>query len=160
MKKQVLIFDCDGVLVDSSHRYKLLDNGKIDLAHWRANEHLCGNDSLLPMADYYKQELKNPNSLVIVATAREMKKPDFDFFRDVLGMPHYLIYRKQGDNRKGAEMKFKGLRKVMNLRQFKPAFANIHIFEDNTEYLKGMVDNFYTLGYNAKGYYIPSKQGH
>lgn len=32
-----IMFDLDHTVIDSAHRTRYLANGKIDLAHWRAN---------------------------------------------------------------------------------------------------------------------------
>ena len=37
MIKKIKIYDLDGTLLDSSHRYRAV-GGKIDLAHWREND--------------------------------------------------------------------------------------------------------------------------
>ena len=118
MIKKIAIFDMDGVLVDSSWRYRVskVDNTKIDLQYWRDNEKA--------------------------------------FIDNKLGKPNAIIYRKDNDNRGGAEMKIKGLKKLLSLKQFKD-IKDITVFEDNAKYLKAICDYF-----KCKGVYIPSNQGH
>ena len=71
MIRKVEIFDMDGTIVDSTHRYRTMPCGtKIDLEYWRANEYRAMEDKLLPLADYYKECLANPNVYVILANAR------------------------------------------------------------------------------------------
>ena len=56
--KHLAIFDIDGVLLCSQHRFKTLitNSGaeKFDLDHWRANSHKAMQDTPLPHAEIYK----------------------------------------------------------------------------------------------------------
>lgn len=155
MIKTIHIFDMDGTIVSSLHRYKLAENGKIDLAYWIENckPEMIEKDSLLPHAALYKALLKDPTAYVVIATARFMQQADFDFVKKNLGMPDKIIYRHEKNNHmKGAEMKIAGLRFLKNLKQFKNAIA--YFYEDNKEYLYP-VANFL----NAQAIYVPSEQG-
>ncbi len=154
--RKVSIYDMDGTIVDSSHRYRTItENGKtrIDLEYWRANEYRAMDDGLLPLASQYMDELRDPSVYVIIATARVMHAPDWQFVREILGEPDYLISRRDGDTQSGGSLKIKGLQKFFNLRQFRRADAVF--YEDNTSYLKAVCDHF-----QIRGVYIPSKQGH
>lgn len=154
MIKRVSIYDMDGTIVCSLHRYRTMPCGtKIDLEYWRANEHRAYDDSLLPLAKRYQADLIDPNCYVIIATARVLGDADRAFIRDKLGEPDYLISRKAGDNVSGSILKIRGLTKFFNLRNFKNAAFTF--YEDNTSYLKAVCDKF-----NITGVYIPSKQGH
>lgn len=151
--KKIAIYDMDGTIVCSMHRYRTID-GKIDLQYWRDNEYLAGNDSLLPLAEQYKAELADNNTFVIIATARVLNQPDIDFINNILGKPDYIISRKNGDNRSGGLLKVLGLKKLFSLKQF-TKIKDIVFYEDNTSYLKTVCDFF-----KIKGVYIPSNQGH
>ncbi len=157
MKMRVAIYDMDGTIVDSRHRYRTVKdangNEKIDLAFWRENEHRAYDDSLMPLAAQYKADLADPNCYVIIATARVMGDADWKFVRDKLGMPDYFISRKNGDGISGGTRKVRGLRKFFNLKQFKNAKAVF--YEDNVSYLKAVCDAF-----GITGVYCPSLQGH
>ncbi len=153
---KIAIYDMDGTIVDSSHRYRTItENGKtrIDLDHWRENEYRAMDDGLLPLADQYMQDIADRDTFVIIATARVMNDPDWQFVREVLGAPNYFISRKAGDTQSGVTLKIKGLQKLANLRQFDMSKAVF--YEDNASYLKGVCDHF-----NCRGVYIPSVQGH
>ena len=50
MIKRIVTYDLDGVLVDTSARYRNLPNGSIDLEYWRANCHRVNSDKLLPLS--------------------------------------------------------------------------------------------------------------
>lgn len=153
---RVSIYDMDGTIVDSSHRYRTItdENGeRIDLAYWRENEYRAMEDTLLPMAKQYQADLSDPNCYVIIATARVMNEPDWKFVDTQLGMPDYFISRPKDSNVSGKILKINGLAKFFNLVNFKD--ADFTFFEDNVEYLKAVCDRF-----GIRGVYIPSVQGH
>jgi hypothetical protein len=154
--KRIAIYDMDGTIVDSLHRYRTLECGtKIDLDYWRANEHKAYSDSLLPMAEQYKADLNDPECYVIIATARIIREEDLRFIIDKLGMPNHIISRKEGSSISGGILKINGLKKFFNLKNFRNAWNNAVFYEDNTSYLKAVCDYF-----NIRGVYVPSKQGH
>ena len=155
--KRLAVYDMDGTIVDSSHRYRTIKNQdgseRIDLDFWRKNEPLAMLDSLLPMAEQYRQDLQDEECYVIIATARVMNGPDWQFVREILGEPDFFISRKPNDNRSGKEMKISGLQKFFNLKNFRNADAVF--YEDNVSYLKAVCDKF-----KIRGVYVPSNQGH
>jgi len=151
--KKIVIYDMDGTIVCSLHRYKTIDN-KIDLAYWRENQYKAFDDSLLPLVEQYKSDLINPDVYVIIATARVLNQPDIDFINIKLGKPDYIISRKDNDSRSGGLLKILGLKKLFSLKQFQKV-KDIIFYEDNTSYLKAVCDYF-----SITGVYIPSKQGH
>lgn len=150
--KRVSIYDMDGTIVCSKHRYRTIAD-KIDLSHWRENQHLAMNDSLLPLAEQYKLDLADPECYVIIATARVMNGPDYQFVKEILGQPDYIVSRTEGDSISGGMLKINGLAKFFNLKNFRGAVATF--YEDNATYLKTVCDRF-----NIRGVYIPSCQGH
>jgi hydroxymethylpyrimidine pyrophosphatase-like HAD family hydrolase len=155
--KKVKIYDMDGTIVDSTHRYNTIKdingNEKIDLDFWNANMHLAYEDKLLPLADQYKRDITDKEIYVIIATARVLRDADYRFISEKLGKPNYIISRKDGDNISGGTLKINGLKKFFNLKNFKNAAFTF--YEDNTTYLKAVCDYF-----NITGVYIPSNQGH
>ncbi len=154
--KHVAIYDMDGTIVDSSHRYRTItdESGtRIDLDYWRENEHRAMDDGLLPMFAQYEKDLADPETYVIIATARVMNEPDWQFVKEILGEPDYFISRKAGDSVSGKTLKINGLAKFFNLINFKD--ADFVFYEDNVSYLKAVCDRF-----NIRGVYIPSVQGH
>lgn len=153
---KVSIYDMDGTIVDSLHRYRTIvdDNGeRIDLGYWRENEYRAMDDTLLPLAQQYKEDLRNENCFVIIATARVLRAADNEFISKVLGEPDYIISRMDGDTISGGKLKIAGLAKFFNLKNFKD--AEFTFYEDNVQYLKAVCDRF-----NIRGVYVPSKQGH
>ena len=155
--RKVSIYDMDGTIVDSSHRYRTItdQNGqvKIDLDFWRENEYRAMEDGLLPLAEQYMRDIQDPECYVIIATARVMHEPDYQFVNEILGKPDYLISRKDGDTISGGKLKVNGLAKFFNLKSFQN--AEFTFYEDNATYLKTVCDRF-----NIRGVYIPSVQGH
>lgn len=153
---RVSIYDMDGTIVDSSHRYRTIidENGeRIDLDYWRQNEYRAMDDGLLPLFSQYKADLADPSCYVIIATARVMNEPDNQFVREVLGEPDYIISRPKDSTISGKYLKINGLAKFFNLVNFRD--AEFVFYEDNIQYLKAVCDRF-----NIKGVYIPSVQGH
>jgi len=153
---KVSIYDMDGTIVDSSHRYRTIvdENGeRIDLDYWRENEYRAMDDSLLPMAAQYAADMANPSVFVIIATARVMHRSDWNFVKTQLGYPDYFISRAPDDCQSGKTLKINGLAKFFNLKWFRD--ADVTFYEDNVSYLKAVCDRF-----NIRGVYIPSKQGH
>jgi len=155
MIKEIHIYDMDGTIVCSMHRFKTLPNGKIDLNYWIENctPEKIAQDSLLPLAEQYQAQLSDPEIYVVIATARVIEAADLAYIKNVLGMPNRIVSRNgRGDTRKGADMKIAGLRFLNNLKQFKGAAK--HFYEDNKDYLYPVA-----TALNATPYFIPSKQG-
>ena len=153
---RVAIYDMDGTIVDSSHRYRTIidQNGeRIDLGYWQQNAHLAMEDKLLPLFKQYRADLADENCYVIIATARVMFDNDWEFVNEILFAPDYFISRKEGDTQSGTTLKINGLAKFFNLVNFKD--ADFVFYEDNVQYLKAVCDRF-----NIRGVYIPSVQGH
>jgi phosphoglycolate phosphatase-like HAD superfamily hydrolase len=156
MIKTVHIFDMDGTIVNSEHRYRLGEDGKIDLAHWIENckPEMIEKDTLLPHAALYKALLIDPTAYVVIATARYMTDADFEFVDENLGMPNKFVYRHaENTHMKGADIKIAGLRFLNNLKQFKNAIR--YFYEDNKEYLFPVAEKI-----KAQAIFVPSEQGY
>jgi len=155
MIEQIDVFDCDGVLVDSSHRYKNLSNGSIDIDYWIKNNtpEKVAKDTLLPHAALYRESLRDRLRYTIIATARQCAMHDLTFFRDRLGYPQKLIFRKEGDHRKDWLLKAMGLRRLLNLKQFH--HAPVTVWEDNPVTIENLKRLFPTWQFN----HVKSNQG-
>lgn len=158
MIKEIHIFDIDGTLVDSSHRYRTLYNGEkvtIDLDYWLENSHLFFNDSLLPLADTFKALNSRSDVYTIWITARgqEQVKQSQEWLFKNLGQPNKLFCRPNGHNGSGAKLKANQLKGFLNLRQFQNAERTF--YEDNPEYLNAVCSAI-----NAKPVYVQSNQGY
>jgi len=157
MLTRLNVWDMDGCIVDSSHRYRTIEGeNRIDLDYWIANEKYTYRDSLLPLASEYQRMLAIPSIYTVIATARIWCEQTQEFVSSKLGQPNAKFARRdRTDTRGGAELKIVGIRKLLNLRQFQ-SIQEIHIYEDNETYLRKMVDALP----NAIGHFHPSKQGH
>ena len=73
MFQRIHVYDLDGVLVDTSHRYRNLASGSIDLAYWLENrtEKNISRDKVLPLAKQYHADCLNPETYVVICTARQ-----------------------------------------------------------------------------------------
>ncbi len=148
------IFDLDGCLADSSHRYKLANNGKIDLAHWRKNSHKVMLDKPLPLIATYKAGLRCKHTTTVIATARTWCNNSSLWVLIHLGQPDILIHRRgENDKRGGAHMKINGINRLIDVAQF----DTINVFEDNKQYLNEIVGAFPK---QARAHFVPSNQGH
>ena len=156
MIKKIHVYDMDGTIVCSKHRYRTGPCGtKIDLAHWREHDiakHIK-NDSLLPLAEKYIQDVNNPEIYVVIATARVLKKADYDFIVKHLGIPDKIFGRLPKQTTSGAILKVKWLSIFRQLKQFRD--LPMVFFEDNIDYLKKVCNNLDSIGV-----YIPSQQGY
>jgi len=157
MIKHFHIFDCDGVLLDSTHRYRTMPCGtRIDLDYWIAGctPEKIWQDKVLPMAKHYADVLADAEHFVMIATARVCQQADFDSIAEKIGFPQSFAHRKAGDHQSGVTLKLTAIRRLLNLKQFQ-GLESITMYEDNQAYLDGVGD---AIG--AKKVYIPSNQGH
>jgi len=71
----IMIFDLDGTVVDTSHRYRDLPCGKIDLDYWFDNStpEKIALDKLLPLANVWRRYHAEGHTIV-VCTARSWER--------------------------------------------------------------------------------------
>jgi hypothetical protein len=96
--KQHVIYDLDGTLICSKHRYRSLDNGDIDLPYWiksntKAN---CFKDTLLPAIRTIRADHK-AGCNIIICTARVLSDHDYEFFGHV-NLPFDVMLSRPIDN--------------------------------------------------------------
>ena len=103
---QYKIWDLDGTVIDSSHRYSTLANGDIDLPRWIADNtrENIERDSLLPLARLMRSNYRQGDT-VIICTARVLGVYDHCFLADHGIKAQFILSRALGDNRGDAEMK-------------------------------------------------------
>jgi hypothetical protein len=160
MIKEIHIFDFDGTLVDSSHRYKTLvcEDGveRIDLEYWIANEHKAAEDQPIEHScQVFREVADNPEKYALIATARIWCGGADSVCEKANIKPNAIVSRAgREDTRGGAAIKVSYVKRLLNLKQFK-GVERIHIHEDNISYLKAIQKEF-----NAISHFYPSKQGH
>ena len=100
------IWDLDGTVIDSSHRYSTLPNGDIDLPRWIADNTRANieQDTLLPLARLMQSNHRQ-GDIVIICTARVLGVWDHCFLADHGIKAQFILSRALGDNRGDAEMK-------------------------------------------------------
>jgi len=100
------IWDLDGTVIDSSHRYSTLANGDINLPKWIADNTRKNieRDTLLPLARLMRSNYRQ-GDIVIICTARVLGVWDHVFLADHGIRAQFILSRGLGDNRGDAEMK-------------------------------------------------------
>jgi len=158
MVKEIHIYDLDGTVIDSSHRYRYVINADgwraIDFPFWRANRTKALEDKLLPLAKQYQNQRRNHEVFVVAATSRAMVEQEWLHVNNLLGMPDYMISRTEGDMQSGATLKISGLLEMFNKLPHLKSLPGF-FYEDNLSYLKAVCDEF-----KFNGIYVPSKQGY
>ena len=132
MIKNIVIFDLDQTVIDSSHRNPSNADGTINLEKYfklktRTN---IFKDKLLPLAKIFKQ-VKRDGNYVVIATARNMDHDDIDFLKanglvaDKILSRRWVVENDVPD----AQLKARKLQQLFNLKQFQN--ANKIMFEDS-----------------------------
>ena len=150
--QQLHIFDFDGTLVDSSHRYRLDPaTGQIDLDYWRENERLAYLDTPLPLVRKFRA-LKAQGHVCMIATAR-VWCVNAEKLCILNGIEYDALIARAGENdsRGGVELKLSGILPLFESR----LFESVHVYEDNPDYLAGLCKAL-----DAVPHFIPSNQGY
>ena len=100
------IWDLDGTVIDSSHRYSTLENGDIDLPRWIADNTRANieKDTLLPLSRLMQSNYRM-GDIVIINTARVLGVWDHCFLAENGIKAQFILSRAIGDNRGDAELK-------------------------------------------------------
>ena len=159
--KKLVLWDIDGVLLDSSWRYRTQINPEgrevIDLDYWKREAARGGAwfDTPLPHADIYREMLSKPDEFyVVLCTSRLMDSRDHLAIEQRIGKPHAIISRKN-DLQSGSGLKVQGAKRLLRLRQFKD--CSLQFFDDNLGNIRAMMRAF---GSRVACHYVPSNQGH
>ena len=143
------IWDLDGTVIDSSHRYSTLPNGDIDLPKWIADNTRANieQDKLLPLARLMRSNYRQ-GDIVIICTARVLGVWDHVFLADHGIKAQFILSRALGDNRGDAEMKRQKL--LALFADLKIPFArwtrNATFYDDN----QGVLDMAEKLGIRTR----------
>lgn len=122
MIKNISIFDLDGTCIDSSHRQATLADGTLNLEHWfdNATPEKIAKDKVLPLAKEISNR-KEKGDYVIICTARNMSKADYEFLKFHNMIADKIISRPVGNMEADGSLKAKQLSSFLSLRQFKKA---------------------------------------
>ena len=145
MFQKINVYDLDGVLVDTSHRYRNKPNGAIDLAYWFENRtaEKIALDKLLPLAKQYISDCLNPKIYTVICTSRMYHALDIEFIVGRLGRPDKLIMRPESEkNSRDDFLKFNQLRRLFNLHQFQGLPRSL--WEDNKQNIATLAPLFDT----------------
>jgi hypothetical protein len=143
------IWDLDGTVIDSSHRYSTLANGDIDLPRWIADNTKANieQDKLLPLARLMRSNYRQGDT-VIICTARVLGIHDHCFLADHGIKANFILSRAIGDNRGDAEMKRAKL--IALFADLKIPFArwtrNATFYDDN----QGVLDMAEKIGIRTR----------
>lgn len=148
MFRQLFVFDLDGVLVDTSHRYRNKPDGTIDLDYWfamRTPENIA-KDTLLHHSRVYFEANADPRIYTIICTSRMYNVMDIEFIVGYLGAPNKLLMRPEDERLSpDGQLKRRQLQRIFNLKQFKglPKF----LWEDNKGNIEALHDIFDNVTY-------------
>jgi FMN phosphatase YigB (HAD superfamily) len=119
--KEIVIFDLDETIINSTHRIPNKPDGTLDLVRYfelKTRENVF-KDTLLPLADLMRDMYASGKYHVIICTARHMNEDDYDFLEENDLKFHEIFER--GNVRKAhhydlpdAEYKTKMLKKYKN----------------------------------------------
>jgi len=121
--KNIVIFDLDETIVDSSHRTPNNPDGTLNLPKYleMKNRKNTLKDGLLPLAQIWKN-LDLSENYVVVCTARTWADFDQEFL-EIHGLKAHKILHRNSDgsenHQKDHHLKRKWLRKILNLKQFR-----------------------------------------
>jgi len=121
MIKNIIIFDLDQTVIDSSHRNPNNSDGTLNLERYfklRTRNNIF-KDKLLPLAEIFKQ-VNTDDNYIIVATARNIDHDDIDFLKSKGLIPNKIISRKWivEAGVPDAQLKANKLKQLFNLKQF------------------------------------------
>jgi|TARA_B100001094_G_scaffold251932_1_gene249861 hypothetical protein len=139
INQKIRIYDLDGTIIDSSHRAKHNEYGKLDLDHWKENntKENIFKDDLLPMYWQLVADYKN-GDYIILCTAREMGKWDLEYLHTMGIYYDKILCRNENENTADWKLKRRLLNPYFNLKPFR----NIqkYFYDDNDSNLLAIGD--------------------
>ena len=131
LSPNVVIYDLDGTIIDSSHRIRLHDDGSLDLEHWKNNstKEQIFQDTLLPLYRTLQWDYKKGN-YVVLCTARELGKWDLEYIHSMGIYYDKIISRPKGNTTVDHVLKARQLKFFWNLKPFQKLHK---IFYDDNE---------------------------
>ena len=156
--KSIHIYDLDGTIIDSSHRYRTIFNGvklTIDLAYWIANVKRTHEDKLLPLAEQYIAQRQDPDVHTIFCTCRQANQIEIamPWIVENLGLPDKFFFTETGYTGSGAVWKADTLENYLSHDKFQN--VKRYFYEDNISYLDAVCARI-----NAQPIFVESPQGY
>ena len=139
LNAKIRIYDLDGTIIDSSHRARHDQNGKLDLDHWKENntKEKIFQVELLPMFWQLVADYKN-GDYIILCTAREMGKWDYEYLA-LMGIYYdKILSRPTGEMTADYKLKKRLLNPYFNLKPFQNIAK--YFYDDNTSNLLAISD--------------------
>lgn len=136
----IIIFDLDGTVICTKHRYRNLPDGTIDLDYWFANAvpEKIAQDTLLPLASTMKHYYAD-NHYIVICTARTMSTADYDYVNKNLPY-HVLLSRPENDFSGDGELKSNLLNQWAKRRNLPENWReNAIMFDDNIKVIQRMI---------------------
>lgn len=127
----LVVYDLDGTLIDSSHRYRNLPNGSIDLDYWFANatpENIA-KDSLKPLIDKFRRHAYTVDT--VICTARTMTEADHEFLRANNMHIVPVLHRQPGCQKSDADLKEELIDDYLGQQLTCIEDTRVIVFEDN-----------------------------
>lgn len=132
----MFVFDLDHTVIDSSHRQSFDANGKLDLAHWKANctADNIAKDTLLPLANYMKAMYETGETITI-CTARVLSVHDLQYLQQNGLKYHHLLSRPEDNCMPDDVLKYTLLKSKFGI-DFPMLISAF--FDDNKNVIKSM----------------------
>lgn len=163
MFQEIHVYDLDGCLVDTSHRYRTDASGKIDMQFWIDNHtpEKIAKDKILPLAKNYLADCLNPEIYCVLCTVRAFHVFDLEFIVGRLGNPDKILMVGWSHDKfkdisiddcpKDYVLKRRELQRLFNLIQLQNLPRTL--WEDNQTTIKNLADMF------THTVFVPSFQG-
>lgn len=152
------IYDLDGTVIDSDHRYRNKPDGSIDLDYWFANmvpEKIALDKPIYPLAGRMARQIATGQN-VIICTARTMEDGDSNhdwLFRH--GMyAETILHRRVGCEKHDADLKEELLDEHFWLQGIKDGLDGVRaiMYEDNLKVIERLRTRGVTCVYCGDGY--------
>lgn len=138
--KRIVVFDLDETVVDSKHRTPNNPDGTLNLELYfkMKNRESIFNDSLLPLARFFKA-LSRQENYIVICTARAMNQDDYDFLKQFGLKAHNIMCRPEDGSEnhiKDPVLKARKISRLRNLRQFQK--LPVYMFDDSKPVIAAM----------------------
>ena len=147
--QRVVIFDLDETTINSTHRTPRTEQGALILPEYfrlKTRENIF-KDTLLPLAKQLKKLYNDGLTYVVICTARNMEKDDYDYLKMHNIKYNKILSRPKNCALSDGKFKLTMFNRIRNLKQFRhlPFF----FFDDMPDNIRvGRKCNFVSLNAN------------